>query len=184
MRGPTINLDIWSYKDSWAIPGSDRTRGIKCDRKLAYLRASWTARVGKMRLILLPSSKSREQKKEAPSCPSANVLSAIVIAIVVLPVPASPFSQYTGGLAKSLVQSSILSRTAPRVPFRQPPRPLCRNSAPWAQRKPLRTAASSAEYPFQVRRIEGTGWSDLGSAKRLFRLLGRKRGLLTIRECS
>ena len=42
---------------------------------------------------LLLSSKSREQKKEAPSCPFENVLSAIVCAMVLFPVPASPFNQ-------------------------------------------------------------------------------------------
>jgi hypothetical protein len=42
---------------------------------------------------LLRSEKSREQKKEAPSCPFANDLSAIVCAMVLFPVPASPFSQ-------------------------------------------------------------------------------------------
>jgi hypothetical protein len=46
-----------------------------------------------MNLRLLRSSKSREQKKEAPSCPLANVFSAIVCAMVVFPVPASPFNQ-------------------------------------------------------------------------------------------
>ena len=50
-----------------------------------------------MSLRLLRSSKSREQKKEAPSCPLANILSATVSAIVVFPVPASPFNQYAGG---------------------------------------------------------------------------------------
>jgi hypothetical protein len=66
---------------------------MRIDRNLMYLRASCTARVGKMKWRLLRSSKSREQKKEAPSCPSANALSAIVCAMVVFPVPASPFSQ-------------------------------------------------------------------------------------------
>ena len=75
------------------IPGSDRTNGMRIDRNLVYLRASWTARVGKMSWRLLRSEKSREQKKEAPSCPSANVLSAIVCAIVLFPVPANPFNQ-------------------------------------------------------------------------------------------
>ena len=78
LSGCMINLSIWLYKDSWAIPGSDRARGTKIDRNSRYLRASWTARVGKMNRRLLRSSKSREQKKEAPSRPSANILSAIV----------------------------------------------------------------------------------------------------------
>jgi hypothetical protein len=42
---------------------------------------------------LLRSKKSREQKKEAPSFPAAKVLSAIVCAMVLFPVPANPFSQ-------------------------------------------------------------------------------------------
>jgi len=46
-----------------------------------------------MKWRLLRSSKSREQKNEAPSRPSANSLSAIVLAMVLFPVPASPFSQ-------------------------------------------------------------------------------------------
>ena len=49
--------------------------------------------VGKINLRLLRSSKSREQKNEAPSLPSANVLSAIVCDMVLFPVPASPFNQ-------------------------------------------------------------------------------------------
>ena len=108
-----------------------------------YLRASWTARVGKMKWRLLRSSKSREQKKEAPSCPSTNTLSAIVCAMVLFPVPANPFSQYTGGLLKLLIQSSISFRTTPRVPFRQPLRSPCRYSAACAQRMLLRTTASA-----------------------------------------
>ena len=75
------------------ISGSDRTSWMNGDRNLVYLRASWTARVGKMNWRLLRSSKSREQKKEAPSRPSANALSAMVCAMVLLPVPASPFNQ-------------------------------------------------------------------------------------------
>lgn len=62
MRGPTINLSTCPYSDSWAIVGSDWTNGTRVDRNLAYLGASWTARVGKMNLRLVRSSKSREQK--------------------------------------------------------------------------------------------------------------------------
>jgi len=69
---------------------------MKMDQNLGYLCASWTAMVGKMDWRLLLSSKSREQKKEAPSCPPAKVLSAIVCAMVLFPVPANPFSQHTG----------------------------------------------------------------------------------------
>ena len=49
--------------------------------------------VGNMKLRSLRSSESREQKNEAPSRPSVNTLSAIVCAIALFPVPASPFSQ-------------------------------------------------------------------------------------------
>lgn len=44
--------------------------------------------------------------------------------VVVLPVAVSPFSQWTGGLAKFLVQSSIASKTTPRAPLREPLRSL------------------------------------------------------------
>ena len=70
---------------------------------------------------------------------------------------------------KSLVQSSILSRKATRVPFRQPLRSPCRNSAPCAQRKLLRTVASSVECLCQVRIVEDGACSDLGSAGGLCR---------------
>jgi hypothetical protein len=46
-----------------------------------------------MKRRLLLSSKSREQKNVAPSLPSANILSEIVWAMVVFPVPATPFNQ-------------------------------------------------------------------------------------------
>ena len=75
------------------MPGLDCTSGTKTDRNSVYLRASWMARVGNINWRLLRSSKSDEQKKEAPSRPSAKTLSATVCAIVVFPVPASPFSQ-------------------------------------------------------------------------------------------
>ena len=42
---------------------------------------------------LLLSLKSREQKKLAPSIPSAKLISANVWAIADFPVPANPFSQ-------------------------------------------------------------------------------------------
>ena len=66
---------------------------MKVDRYSGYLLESWTARVGNINLRFLRSWYSREQKKEAPSLPSANALSAVVCAIVVFPVPASPFNQ-------------------------------------------------------------------------------------------
>ena len=82
MRGPTINLFIKGFvNDCWI------------DRNSVYLRASWMAKVGKMRWRLLRSSKSQEQKKEAPSCPFGKILSATACAMVGFPVPANPFSQ-------------------------------------------------------------------------------------------
>lgn len=51
---------------------------------------------------------------------------------------------------KSLVHSSISSRTVPRVPLRQPLRFPCRYSAPCALRKLLRTVASAVRGSHQV----------------------------------
>ena len=31
LRGPTINFFIWLERDSWMIPGFDRTSGMKID---------------------------------------------------------------------------------------------------------------------------------------------------------
>ena len=55
-------------------------------------------RVGKMsrRSLRSRESKAREQKKEAPSCPFANTLSATDCAMALFPVPASPFNQKMG----------------------------------------------------------------------------------------
>ena len=78
-----------------------------------------------MKRRLLRSSKSCEQKKDAPSNPSANIRSLTVWAIVDLPVPASPFSQNTGDLLKSLARDPISPRMVPRVPLRQPLRSPC-----------------------------------------------------------
>jgi len=119
-----------------------------------------------MKRRLLLSLKSREQKKEAPSCPSANNLSAMVCAIVLFPVPASPLSQYTGGLLKSFDQCSISSRMALRVLLRQFLRLPWRYSASCAQRKLLTTTASAVGGSCQASIIENGGNSDLGSMKR------------------
>ena len=75
------------------MSGFDWISLMKEDRNPGYLLESWTARVGKIDQRSLRSSRSREQKKEAPSLPSANALSAIVCAMVVFPVQASPFNQ-------------------------------------------------------------------------------------------
>jgi hypothetical protein len=60
-----------------------------------------------------------------------------------------------------LVQSSISSRTATRVPFRQPLRSPCQNSAPSAQRdlsNVSRTVASSVGGLCQVGMTENGGF--------------------------
>lgn len=113
------------------------------DRTSGYLWASWNANVGKMKRRSLLSSKSREQKNDAPRRPSVNVRLAIVFAMVDLPVPASPFSQKTGDLLKSPVHSSISSNAVSLVPLRQLLRLPCRYSEPEA-RLQLFNAARSA----------------------------------------
>jgi len=88
--------------------------------------------------------------------------------MALFPVPANPFSQKTGGRLKSLVHSSISSRTALRVPFRHPLRSpsSCRYSAPSAPRKSSRTSASAVEGPRQSP-ATGTGkQSNLPPAER------------------
>ena len=78
-----------------------------------------------MRWRLQRSSKSHEQKKDAPSSPSAKTRSLTVWAIVDFPVPASPFSQKTGDLLKSLAHDSMSFRIVSRVPLRHPLRSPC-----------------------------------------------------------
>ena len=133
LSGSTINFTIWPRGDSWVTSGSDWRRVMRTDLNFGYLRASWKARVGKMKWRLLRSLKSREQKKDAPSSPSAKAHSLIVWAIVDLPVPASPFNQKTGDLSKSFVHNSIALRTVSRVPRRQPLRSPCWYPAPGAR---------------------------------------------------
>ena len=94
------------------------------DRNAGYLRASWKARVG-MRWRSLRFPKSREQKNDPPSSPSAKARSLTVLEIVDLPVPANPFNQKMGDLLKSLIHNSISFRTVSRVPRRQPLRSPC-----------------------------------------------------------
>ena len=134
--------------------------------------------MGNISLRSLRSSKSREQKKEALSCPFANNLSATVCAIVVFPVPANPFNQYTGDSLRSLVQSSIPSRIATRVPLRQPLRLPCRYSAPFVLRNLSRTVASAARCSYQAFAVENTGrrtCSDLGSEEKLLEWFGCRK---------
>ena len=70
-------------------------------------------------MLLLPS-KSREQKKLAPSFPSAKVISANVCAMVDFPVPVRLLSQNTRWPCSSSSQSSSCRRTSLLVPLRQP----------------------------------------------------------------
>ena len=74
------------------------------DRNLGYRCASWNANVGKMSWRLLRSSKTLEQKNDAPKWPLANNIAAAVCAIVDFPVPASPLSQKMGDRSKSSAQ--------------------------------------------------------------------------------
>ena len=76
--------------------------------------------VGKIILRLLLSSKSLEQKKLAPSLPSAKDISANVWEMVDFPVPARPFNQNTRWSRSSTAQHSICQRTSFLVPFRHP----------------------------------------------------------------
>ena len=167
------------------MSGSDCINGTRIFRNSMYLRASWVASVGNMRPRFLRSSKSLEQKKEAPSCPSANNLSAIVFAMALFPVPASPFSQYMGGLSGSLAQSSIASRTATRVPLRQPFRSPCRYSAPFARRKLLRTDFSAVRASCQIPIVQNGDHSDLYPVKQDYLICPEMKGeALTIRSYS
>ena len=90
-------------------------------------RASWYARVGIIRICRLVSSNWREQKKvpaktvRRPVCSFFSSLWkywAMVYAIVVLPEPAWPVSQKTGGLSAemALAHAIISFRISSRVP--------------------------------------------------------------------
>jgi len=109
----------------------------------------------------LLSWKSREQKNEAPSSPSARIRSLTVWAIVDLPVPASPFSQKTGDLSKFLAQDSISLRTPSRVPLRQPRRLPWRYSAPRARRHWFSTDSSAVRCMGERIPAENVGGSYL-----------------------
>jgi hypothetical protein len=67
--------------------------GINAALNSGYWNARLYAMVGKIRLILRLSSKSREQKKLAPSRLIVEERWANVFEIVDLPQPAIPFSQ-------------------------------------------------------------------------------------------
>ena len=96
--------------------------------------------------------------------------------MVLFPVPASPFNQYTAGLSKSRVQSLISSKTVLRVPLRQPLRSPCRYSASCAQRTLLRTVASAVSGSRQVSITENIRCSNLGPAKRGYFICADAKG--------
>jgi hypothetical protein len=121
-NGSTRNFCIWSWSDSWITSGLDWRSGTSDVRKAGYFCPSWNASVGKISWRLLRSSTPLEQKNDAPRRPSANVLSAMVCAIVDFPVPASPLSQKTGDPSQPSVHRSISFNTLSRVPLRQPVR--------------------------------------------------------------
>ena len=119
-NGSTITLSIWEQRDSRPTPGLALKTRSNCSRNRGYRYASWNASVGKITWRLLLSSKSREQKKLAPSFPSAKLISANVWAMVDFPVPARPFSQNTRWSCSSFNQCSSYKRTSPLVPLRHP----------------------------------------------------------------
>ena len=118
LSGPTRSSSSCEQRDSCPVFGhSFKTSSNSC-RKCKYRQASWKARVGKIFSRLLRSSKSREQKKLAPSFPFLKVVSANDWAMVDFPVPARPLSQKTRWLPSFSNQHSISLRTSFLVPFR------------------------------------------------------------------
>ena len=121
-KGSRIDSLIWCEQGRLLRSGR-LVKSIKFDRNPGYLYASWKARVGNIDLRSLRFSDSREQKKEAPSRPSLDILSAIVCAIALFPVPTGPFNQkretQDSSSTGSRAQWSIWSRMALRVPRRQ-----------------------------------------------------------------
>ena len=120
LSGPTMSFSICEQRDSWPTSGRSFKISSNFCRKCGYRQESWKARVGKIIWRLLRFSKSREQKKLAPSFPFSNVVSANDWAMVDFPVPARPLSQKTRWLPSFPNQCSISSRTSSLVPFRHP----------------------------------------------------------------
>ena len=120
LSGPTRSFSICEQSDSCPTSGHSFRTWRSSRRKRGYRQASWKASVGKIVWRLLRSSKSREQKKLAPSFPSAKVVSANVWAMVDFPVPARPLSQKTRWPRSLVSQSPISLRTSFLVPFRHP----------------------------------------------------------------
>ena len=120
LSGPTMSFSICEQSDSCPTLGCVFKTQSNSFRKSGSWWASWKASVGKIAWRLLRSSKSREQKKLAPSFPSANAASANVWAMVDFPVPAGPFSQKTCWSDSVINQCSISQRTSFLVPLRHP----------------------------------------------------------------
>jgi len=118
--GPTMSFSICKQSDSCPTSGSIFKAWSNSLQKSGSFLASWKASVGKIAWRFLLSSKSREQKKLAPSLPSANAVSANVWAIVDFPVPAKPFSQKICWPDWPVNHSSISQRTSFLVPLRHP----------------------------------------------------------------
>ena len=120
LSGPTMSFSICEQSDSLPTSGHVFKTWSNCFWKGSSWWASWKASVGKIAWRLLRPSKSREQKKLAPSFPSAKDLSANVWAIVDFPVPARPFSQKTCWPDLPVNHCSISQRTSFLVPLRHP----------------------------------------------------------------
>ena len=118
LRGPTRSFSICEQRDSCPTFGRPFKTSSSSFRKCRYRQASWKAMVGKIFSRLLRSSKSREQKKLAPSFPSSKAVSANDWAMVDFPVPARPLSQKTRWVPLFSSQRSISLRTSFLVPFR------------------------------------------------------------------
>ena len=127
VSGPTRSFSICEQRDSCPTSGYSFKTSSNFSRKSGYRQASWKAMVGKIFCRLLRSSKSREQKKLAPSFPLSEVASANDWAMVDFPVPARPLSQKTRWLPSFANQCSISLRTSFLVPFRHP----CRFPQRW-----------------------------------------------------
>ena len=146
LSGPTRSFSICEQRDSCPTSGYSFKTWRRTVRKRGYRQASWKASVGKIVWRLLRSSKSREQKKLAPSFPSANVVSANVWAMVDFPVPARPFNQRTRWPCSLVSQSVISLRTPSLVPFRHPCLFPLRYPAFAVRCNPLRRTRSADSY--------------------------------------
>ena len=160
LSGLTRSFSICEQSDSCPTSGHSFKTSSKCCRKCGYRQASWKERVGKIIWRLLRSSKSREQKKLAPSFPFSEVDSANDWAMVDFPVPARPLSQKTRWLPSFADQRPISLRTSSLVPFRHPCLFPLRYpaSAVWCRRS--RRARSADSYLWVRRQEQKAGERD------------------------